>query len=277
MSRSRPRFARGLWRLGPVLGLVGLLAACDTEFSPYAEGPPYFALDARIDARQDTQFVRVQDLSIGPGAEPAPLPVTVTLETGGVAVATLRDSLVALDGGGTGHLFWTDAPLDLSLDYEIVAVRDADQSAESVGTFAFPDAVVLGDSQSPPSTLRTLQLNGESPRATPAFVSYVARRSDTGVTATVTVRHDFQVLAGVQTLPINLVNDAARIRDALDLPRTDMDLAELLDASVRYTAISTEPAEIDRGVGSVTWIVDLDADWVIPGPALDRVGLQNEQ
>lgn len=277
MSRSRPRFARGLWRLGPVLGLVGLLAACDTEFSPYAEGSPYFALDARIDARQDTQFVRVQDLQIAPGAAPAPLPARVTLETGGAVVADLRDSLVTLEGGGTAHLFWTDAALDLERGYQIVAVRDDDPSAMSTGSFSFPNAAVVSDDLPPESTVRNLRLNGESPRGVPAFVTYFARRADTGVTATVTVRQDFQAFAGGRALPINLVNDAGRIRDALDLPSSDTSLGELLNATVRYTAVSPEPTEITSGVGGIAWIVDLEADWLIPAQALDRVGLQNEQ
>ena len=274
--RSQQPPARGIRALAALCAAV-LLAACSTDFDPYAEGPPYFALDGQFDTRADTQFVRVQDLSIPPGIAPDQLPVTVTLtdlSTGGVA--TLRDSLVVLNRGGTGHLFWTTAPFQSGRSYALRAQRDGEPEAVSEATLTVPEAGVQSFPSDTVSITRELVLNGVLVRRAPIAVVFGARRTDTNQDATVTVSP--LASTGTSEIQVSLATAALRIRFALGLPEPDsLNRAALTRATVTYLAESPEPSFPTNGRGQITWIAELTAGWRVPPEVLRRVGLQDGQ
>ena len=91
------------------LALVLLAGACDNTVQPFAEdADALFTLSGFLSTAADTQFVRVEPVRRAAAPPPlAPLDAAVTttrLETG--ATVAWRDSLVRLDDGTTGHLFY---------------------------------------------------------------------------------------------------------------------------------------------------------------------------
>lgn len=273
---TRGRRTRGALALGLLVGLALLAGACSSEFNPFVEGPPYFALDAALDSRDDTLFVRVQDVSVPPGAPVLPLESTVTLTdlaTGTEAV--LRDSIARLDGGGLGHLFWTTARLLDGRTYRLRAVRDADPQAVSEATIDLPPAsvtVVSGEDTSAPR----LDFSGRRPVGSVVTVTYQVRRIDTGQTATVTSRYSASDTNGQVIIPLGA--DANAIAGALGLPKDDpQQRAAVTDVTVEYLAVAPGPIRVVDGRGQISWRALLVADWRVPAAALEAAGLRDGQ
>ncbi|MEM1055273.1 MAG: hypothetical protein AAGI52_07090 [Bacteroidota bacterium] len=275
--RSRPSTGPALRALAALM-LALSLAACSTDFDPFADGPPYFALDAALDSRDDTLFVRVQDFRVPPGAEPALLDARVTLESlsTGAAVA-LRDSLTLLDAGTTGHLFWTTASIEGGQTYQLRAARAGDESAASTAQFEIPTPLIADTSAASASTpSRRLDLNGLLVRPAPVLVTYDARRLDTGQTATVTVT--YFPFNQRNSILVSLGGDADRILGELGLPDDDpQQRAIVTDARVTYRTAAPSPVEVADGRGLILWRATLTADWRVPAEALAAVNLQDGQ
>ncbi len=96
------------WRAPCGALLLLVLAGCDNEITPLLVEPTaFFAVHGFLDSAADTQFVRVEALRGTVFTAGAPLDATVTsthAQSG--TTVTWRDSLVTLDDGGTGHLFY---------------------------------------------------------------------------------------------------------------------------------------------------------------------------
>lgn len=273
-----PRRRRRSFRLGTEAGWAVLLAlalgACSTNFDPYADGPPFFALDATLDIEDDTLFVRVQDLLVPPGAPPAPLDARVTLDdlATGQAVA-LRDSVAQLDDGGRGNLFWTTAPLRDGRVYRLQAARTADPTAVSGVDIELPAASVFVEQGGATPLLR---VSGPLARETSLLLTYTVRRTDTGETTTIAQRY-FPINA-TERFRVSLIGAARAIRFALDLPEGDpQQLAAVTDVSAAYDVASPAPLPIRDGRGQITWRARLVADWQVPTKVLAAVRLRDEQ
>lgn len=133
--------------------LVGLWG-CANQIEPVAEGDQFFVIQGFLDADADTQFVRVEPTrtQLEQRAD-RPLAATVTttdLMTG--QTVTWRDSLVALDDGGTGHLFIGLFRPQAAHTYRFVVTRPDGGTTEAqttvpappgLRTFA-PDTTFLG-------------------------------------------------------------------------------------------------------------------------------------
>lgn len=90
--------------------LLSLLAfACDTQVEPFLSDrePPVHVVNGVLDAARDTQFVRVQ--AVKRTIEPAPAvlgEMEVQSSNSFEAPISWRDSVIVLDDGSTGHLFF---------------------------------------------------------------------------------------------------------------------------------------------------------------------------
>lgn len=281
MTRDSPDSPRlgteaGRLALGAAV-LALLLGACSTAFDPYADGPPFFALDGLLDSRDDTLFLRVQDLAVPPAAPAAPLDATVTFEnlTSG-QTAMLRDSLVSLPDGATVHLFWTTTPFQGGNAYRLRAARDADPSAASEATFQVPEPGLVPLNESDPAaSLRPLLLNGILARPFEIEVVYEVRREDTGATAI--VRSSYSPINQTTEIRVQLAADAVRIRTALRVETGNPTPVVVTRASVVYLAVSPLPIAIEDGLGEIVWMARLTVPWQIPAPALQTVGLTDGQ
>lgn len=109
------------WRYLILLLLLAFaLAACDNSFEPINADPTdFFAVFGYLDTAADTQFVRVSPLreALEPSGE---RPVRVsTLRLGTGAEVAWRDSLVRLDDGQTGLLFYAQLPVGPGDSYQL--------------------------------------------------------------------------------------------------------------------------------------------------------------
>jgi len=94
---------------GSALALVVSLAACDNTVSPLNDDPErFFAVHGFLDMAADTQFVRVEALRSTILNQSLPtLDATVTSnEEASGTTSTWRDSLITLNDGTRGHLFF---------------------------------------------------------------------------------------------------------------------------------------------------------------------------
>ncbi len=110
------------------------LAACDNEVTPLLDEPEaFFAVHGFLDTAADTQFVRVEPLRASIlGGTDAPLDAVVTsthLQTG--TTTTWRDSLVTLDDGRTGHLFFARFRPVPGGDYRLTVLRPDGRATEA--------------------------------------------------------------------------------------------------------------------------------------------------
>lgn len=120
----------------PVIILALYGAGCDESVNPVLEDGRPFSLYGLLNARSDTQAVRVyahhQFLA---RLEPVPLDARVTVSdmTTGDAFA-LRDSVVIFPSGGVGHVFWNLFQTHYGHSYRLEAIRSdgAMASAEVV-------------------------------------------------------------------------------------------------------------------------------------------------
>ncbi|MFB3133147.1 MAG: hypothetical protein ACE10K_11550 [Rhodothermales bacterium] len=113
------------FRLSPTLpltlSLILVLAACDNSFEPINEDPTdFFALFGYLDTNADTQFVRVSPLreTLEPSAEVGSARAMTTLLGTGEEVAW-QDSLVRLDDGQMGLLFYAQLPVEPGETYRL--------------------------------------------------------------------------------------------------------------------------------------------------------------
>jgi hypothetical protein len=102
------RPAKGL-RLAALAALVACCAACDNTITPITDDPEaLFAVYGFLDTAADTQFVRVEALRatvLDPGGAPLDAEVSST-DLGTGERVTWSDSIIVLDDGTMGHLFF---------------------------------------------------------------------------------------------------------------------------------------------------------------------------
>ncbi|RMF65573.1 MAG: DUF4249 family protein [Bacteroidetes bacterium] len=134
--------------LRPILPLLGFLAlmlgACDTAVSPLRDDPDaFFALHGYLDTGADTQYVRVQALrsTVAPETT-AFLDATVhSLDEATGATRAWHDSLVTLEDGRPGHLFFAPFRPEPGRTYRLVVTRsDGARTEARITTPAPPRA-----------------------------------------------------------------------------------------------------------------------------------------
>jgi hypothetical protein len=143
------RFGGRCARAGALRGLAAALlagtaaGACDGPFQAIKQDERPFSIFGLLDARADTQWVRVMPLRQTLLTDPAPIDAVVTLEnlTSGRTV-TLRDSLFRfmdqrVDSAGYVHLFWTTARIDQGARYRLKVARG--DGASTVALVEVPD------------------------------------------------------------------------------------------------------------------------------------------
>lgn len=133
-QEKKPSFSLALiWILAA--GLLLSLSACDDSFDPFSdEQTDFFAIHGFLDMGADTQFVRVSPLRNnfdgGEDINSIPRVTSTLLETGEIVV--WRDSLVRLDTGGTGLLYYTPMKVEAGQSYRLVVQRDDDKTTEAL-------------------------------------------------------------------------------------------------------------------------------------------------
>lgn len=267
-------------RLAPtvlfVLGVLAVLAGCDNTVAPFAaDAPGRFSIAGFLDADADTQFVRVDALR-GTLERPDPPPaLTVTTRPagGGPAVAW-RDSLVRLDDGTRGRLFW--APFTPMRDgaYVLRVEDGAGGRAEAFTQIPGPLPLALGDvvdttGQGLRQRVTWLGLRHAPERI---LVTYVVQPPDA---ARDTVAFSYTPL-GIGTeqglaFDVLLGRDRALILTRLDRPPADTTVALVgITMAIRRLSDAWHGAgpPIDGGFGFFGSAATVAASWTLaPGDA----------
>jgi hypothetical protein len=142
---TRPLAAR-VGSLFAVLLASTLASACDRPFQPFKEnanGP--FSIVGYLDARADTQWVRVMPVRQLLLTGPERIDAVVTLAKVGTGRAvTLRDSVFSFEdprihGVAYAHVFWTTERLEAKARYRLSATRS--DGATSAAVVDLPDEI----------------------------------------------------------------------------------------------------------------------------------------
>lgn len=259
--------------------LLALLAAgCDDGFDPFVEDERAFALHGLLDARRDTQFVRVQDLQAPGGEVPERLAARLTstdLEDG--TRVEWRDSLLVLAGGARGHLFFAPFRVEAARSYRLEAVAEAGGASTATVLVPAPPEV----EERPPVVLsravtQTLVLVDEAQPLLEASVVYRARHLETGASASLEVPYRAIRGAEGQRVFVELSRDAARLREALGVAPEDSASVALLGTKLRF-ALAGAPAPVENGTGEVLAVGAFAHAWMLPDSTLLELGLVDAQ
>ena len=135
LSSTKRRFLAGV----AVVFLGSVTFGCsDVAFDPFTETHRHYSMSGYLNARADTQVVRVERLRDSLLFGNTPLNATVTMNHPASGRSwTLRDSLFRLGSGRTVRNFWTTAPVRPTETYR-VSVQAPDNRGASA-TVTLPD------------------------------------------------------------------------------------------------------------------------------------------
>lgn len=265
--------------LTPIFLLLALLlAGCDESFDPFVGEDERVALHGFLDARQDTQFVRVQpiaDETREPRLGEADLTSTAL---GSGTMRTWQDSLVTLDDGSAGLLFFAAFRPVPGEVYRIEA--EGDDGAEERVEVAMPAEPPLTASQpvevggviSQRLTLLS-ELRPEEVR-----VIYTVRLPG-GEPVDVTVQDEAQPVfegSGFDVL-VGLSRDVGTVRSALGLTPEDEQPVELLGLRLRYVLQDPMRAVVEDGLGAIGVAAAFEGSWVLDPGFVEELGYVDAQ
>jgi hypothetical protein len=215
--------------------LAALLAAgCSDAFDPFVESEPAFALYGFLDARRDTQFVRVQPVT-DRDTNRVDVRVTSTALGTGERIAW-RDTLVLLNDETLGTVFFAPFRPVPGVAYRVEATPPNASDAGSVAEIRVPaeaglrvPAPNLGDG------LATQILALESDlRPRDVRVTYTVQRVSGGEPIAFSFEYVVRSApGGVFEVLVNLLRDARAIRSVLGVEPEDGESIALVDLRVR--------------------------------------------
>jgi hypothetical protein len=255
------------------------LAACDNAVEPLLDEPEaFFALHGFLDTAADTQFVRVEPLRASIlGDSDAPLDAVVTsthLQTG--ATTTWRDSLVTLDDGRTGHLFFARFRPLAGGDYRLTVLRPDGRASEA--TTHVPEVPAVRPAPPVGDAFRLMQrvtLEGLTRPVRDLDVHYLVSSTLTDSLRTLTIAYGDAGRPGAQGWDVDLflARDLRTIRRRFVFANENDTTLTFFGLSMSFDLPSVEwltpdaPANIVHGHGffgavgrhTVTWRLDAEA------------------
>lgn len=266
-------------RRAPLAALVFLGAlltsGCSDAFDPFVETEPAFALFGFLDARQDTQFVRVQPIT-GQDATAFTARVTSTALATGEQIAW-RDSLVQLDDGSTGTVYVGPFRPEPGVTYRIEATPQEVPGAASVAVVTVPAEAEL---RVPPpivgeqSVTQVLGLEGAlRPRAVRA--TYTVQRTG-GEPLQFGFNYSPRPAADGFEVLVVLLRDASTIRTILGIDPEGTERPALLDLELDYDLVS-EAQPTPDGLGSFGSAASFTTAWTLAPQAVSAIGFVDAQ
>lgn len=259
--------------------LLLVITGCGEGFDPIVEEDGYFSVTGYLDARADTQFVRLNALRtrvlISDSLEADVR--TVHVETG--ASVRWQDSLVQLENGRLGHLYYGIFTPKPGQTWRLRVTRDGIRPAEGV-TDVPPEPelepgeiedVIVGLDTDIVQIVYWQDLVG---RISDATVTYVAEHPQTGEVASVTIEDPARG-EGSPMYPsfvIQIERDRVDVLNALNL---GFDGAPPILHEIRMDLVILSRDwgnGIEGGVGSFGSVMAATGSWLPPVAALDSVG-----
>jgi hypothetical protein len=272
-------------RFAPVLLFCALLlAACGDAFDPFVESDQTFALYGFLDARRDTQFVRVEAITdrAEPGSAVEALVTSTDLATG--AATSWRDTLLRRDDGALGSAFFAVFRPEPGRMYRIEAARPDAPGAASAAVVAIPAEPPLWTAA--PETVgddvvQRLTLPGGLVPENVRIVYRVRRVGADGDPIGFSFNRAAQPAlgGGAFDVLVPLTRDARAIRTTLGIDPEDPggDRLALLDLELVYEIVDTERAEVTGGVGNVGAAAGFAAGWTLAPEFVRAIGFEDAQ
>lgn len=265
-----------------VVGLA-VLPACDNTVDPFAQGGGHpFALFGYLDSAADTQFVRVSrvrsDEVLSGGVGDPPIVTTTELQTG--QSVTWRDSVVVLDDGSFGRIYFSSFDVQTGATYRM-DVRDEGASPTQAftsvpstsGIVAFtPQRNRFGD-------LEQALLWKDLPRAREAHVHYRVRGMSSGADTTIAISYVGlgNALTNGWTFDVTLDRDTRLVRRFAEQTIGDTSLV-LLDVSMSLESPSEEwtvigeTSNIENGSGFFASVGRFRESWSLDSTIVRSIG-----
>lgn len=262
-------------RVAALLLTVLLAAGCDDGFNPFVEDERAFALYGLLDARRDTQFVRVQDLQAPRDTVPDRLAARVTTtDLASGQTVEWRDSLVVLEDGSRRHLFFAPFRVEAARAYRLEARTEAGgaASAATVAVPVRPEVVEEPPVSGNNVVTQALVLLGVEEAPVEGAVTYRAQHVETGDTARVEVPYRAVRVSEGQRFLVELSRDADRMRLALGVPLEDSTSVALVEARLRF-ALAGMPTDVENGIGEVLAVGAFEHAWTLADSTLQALGL----
>lgn len=268
------------------LGVLLLLlpVACDNSFNPIAEEKTdFFGLFGYLNTMVDTQFVRVSPLRemLASSIDGRTIQASLRcVETGGVVA--WQDSLVQLDDGTTGLLFYTSFPVEPGVLYQLEVQEDEEEVTRAV-TQIPPRIRLEAEPVAPDGADRLIQRitlldQAQLPHA-------LRRRYEVLLPENKVLRtFVFSYLSPGQTRPqgleivLPLEADREEILRRLEMPNTTA--LVLQSVGIEVEQLSTEwehpdtPVNIENGFGFFGSIAHYVIPWPLDEADIVRLGYQ---
>ena len=179
------------------LSLFLVLAACDNSFEPINEEPTsFFAVFGFLDTAADTQFVRVSPLreTVEASGGLAARVSTRTLGTGEEVV--WQDSLVALDDGEAGLLFYAPLPVEPGDSYQLDVRGDDGEATRALTQVPLRVSLDLGPVTTDFNDRLAQRVTLLGVQRVPRSMNMLYRVMPPGATDTLTIRLPLFVFGG---------------------------------------------------------------------------------
>ncbi len=259
-----------------LLPLLAVLAGCSEAFDPFVASDQTFALYGVLDARRDTQSVRVQPIAEAENTEGTVEARVTSTDLAAGETLVWQDSVVQLDDGTPGTVFFAPFRPLPGRSYRLEASRPADGASSSAEVrlpaeppFTAAPPTMIGtiisqrltiESVEPPSGVvvtYTVQPVGAAQPLRFA-VSYEARPVRAGV--------GFDVL-------VSLARDAANILSRFE-EGTEV---ALLGLELTYDLVDEAAAPVIGGIGQIGTVASFTDEWTLASELVRAIGFVDGQ
>lgn len=263
------------------LFLILVLAACDNSFEPINEEPTdFFAIFGFLDTAADTQFVRVSPLreTLEPSGDLAARVSSFLIGTG--EEVAWQDSLVVLDDGEAGLLFYAQLPVEPGDSYRLEVRGDDGEVTRALTQVPLrvrldpgPVTMDFNDRLAQQVTLVDLQ-------RVPRSMNILYRVTPPGATDTVTVRLPlfvFSSSSGSIVVRVPLETDREEVLSRLQVPQHDSTVV-LHSLGLEIEQLSGEwetpgaPVNIENGFGFFGSVARYVETWTLEAADIRQLG-----
>ncbi len=263
------------------LSLILVLAACDNSFEPINEEPTdFFAIFGFLDTAADTQFVRVSPLreTLEPSGDLAARVSTLSLGTG--EEVAWQDSLILLDDGEAGLLFYAQLPVEPGDSYRLEVRGDDGEVTRALTQVPLrvrldPGPVTMDFNDRLAQRVTLLDL-----RRLPRSMHVLYRVTPPGAIDTVTVRLPLFVFSGTSggiVVRVPLETDREEVLRRLQVARRDSTVV-LHSLGLEIEQLSDEwetpeaPVNIENGFGFFGSVARYVETWTLEAADIRQLG-----
>ena len=198
---------------------------------------------------------------------------------GSGAVRTWQDSLVTLDDGARGLLFFAAFRPEVGETYRIeVEAEDGASERLDVAMPLEPTLTAARPAEVGGIISQRLLLASEI-RPVEVRVLYTVRRTDGGEPVQMLAHYDAQPVAqgsGFDLL-VRLSRDAATIRALLGVEPEETDAIALLDLRLRYAIEDPARAVVEGGLGAIGVAAAFETGWTLEPEFVEALGFVDAQ